>query len=89
MTYSVLVVAVIAVMSVNIGMNWLLRYIEKLRVYRFLAGAVAVLSTDAFVPANFSNGSAVVVIALLLSIMSGRISLIEGLMVRDLIMYDR
>ena len=82
--YSIIlfVVAVIAVMFIIIGMNWLLRCVEKLRVYLFLAGAVAVLSAAAFIPANFSNGSAFVaffVMALLLSIMSGPISLIQGL----------
>ena len=82
---------VIVVMFVNIGMNWLLRYVEKLRVYLCLAAAVAVLSTAAFIPANFTNMSAfiaVFVFTLFISIISGPIGLIESLMVRDLIVYD-
>jgi Na+/melibiose symporter-like transporter len=91
--YSILlaVVGLIVSLFVNIGMNWLLQYVEKLRVYLILAATVTVLSTIAFIPANFSNTSAFVVLlifTLILSIISAPIGLIESLMVRDLIVYD-
>lgn len=92
-TYSILlaVVSILGILFVNIGMNWLLRYVEKLRMYLYLTAGVAVLSLAAFIPANFSNIAALVaflVFTLLLSIIYGPISLIESLMVRDLIVYD-
>ena len=91
--YSLLlgVVGTIAGLCLNIAMNWLLRYVEKLRVYLNLAAAVMVLSTVAFIPANISNSTALVVfllIILCLSIVGYPIYLIESLMVRDLILYD-
>ena len=91
--YSILgaIVILIASLFVNIGMNWLLRYVEKLRVYLMLAAVVAVLSTIAFIPANFSNTAAFVaffIFTIILSIISAPIGLVETLMVRDLIVYD-
>eukprot|EP01036_Dinobryon_divergens_P024033 gene24033-32444_t len=91
--YSILlgVVGTIAGLCLNIAMNWLLRCVEKLRVYLNLAAAVMVLSTVAFIPANIPNATALVIfllIIVLLTIVGYPIYLIESLMVRDLILYD-
>ncbi len=92
-TYSILlaIISIIGILIANVSLNWLLRYVEKLRVYLVLAVLVAVLSLVAFIPACFTTTGALIVFlvfTVILSVASGPIGLIESLMVRDLIVYD-
>ena len=92
-TYSILlaIISIIGILIANVSLNWLLRYVEKLRVYLLLAALVAVLSLVAFIPACFTTTGALIVFLIfevILSVASGPIGLIESLMVRDLIVYD-
>lgn len=71
--------------------NWYLKYVEKLGVYLKLAVMVAAIAAVAFIASIFSSQAAFFVFYVLLmleGIIYFPVSLIESLMVRDLILYD-
>lgn len=78
-------------MVLNLGLNWILRYVDKLVVYGHLTIAIAVVAMALLVASLRDSAEACytfVALVIVLAALSSPIYTIDTLLVRDLVIYD-